>query len=158
MGTILRIAMCFQFMECSLISQLTIKTILPTNLTSISMNKYCTVHPVDIGMSIKELLELMIVELVLLNNILIMISIIYLFKLKVLLSLGLKLMSKSKAIHSILQIQGPTKNLHQTILKECKEMTYFHLEQESTIRISSILNLNFCFQISKIQLITSQRT
>ena len=68
------------------------------------MNKYCTVHPVDIGMSIKELLELMIVELVLLNNILIMISIIYLFKLKVLLSLGLKLMSKSKAIHSILQI------------------------------------------------------
>lgn len=68
------------------------------------MNKYCTVHPVDIGMSIKELLELMIVELVLLDNILIMISIIYLFKLKVLLSLGLKLMSKLKAIHSILQI------------------------------------------------------
>ena len=68
------------------------------------MNKYCTVHPVDIDMSIKELLELMIVELVLLDNILIMISIIYLFKLKVLLSLGLKLMSKSKAIHSILQI------------------------------------------------------
>ena len=68
------------------------------------MNKYCTVHPVDIGMSIKELSELMIVELVLLDNILIMISIIYLFKLKVLLSLGLKLMSKSKAIHSILQI------------------------------------------------------
>jgi hypothetical protein len=68
------------------------------------MNKYCTVHPVDIGMSIKELSELMIVELVLLDNILIMISIIYLFKLKVLLSLGLKLMSKLKAIHSILQI------------------------------------------------------
>lgn len=68
------------------------------------MNKYCTVHPVDIGMSIKELSELMIVEPVLLDNILIMISIIYLFKLKVLLSLGLKLMSKSKAIHSILQI------------------------------------------------------
>ena len=68
------------------------------------MNKYCTVHPVDIGMSIKELLELMIVELVLLDNILIMISIIYLFKLKVLLSLGLKLMSKLKVIHSILQI------------------------------------------------------
>ena len=68
------------------------------------MNKYCTVHPVDIGMSIKELSELMIVEPVLLDNILIMISIIYLFKLKVLQSLGLKLMSKSKAIHSILQI------------------------------------------------------
>ena len=68
------------------------------------MRKYCTVHPVDIDMSIKELLELMIVELVLLDNILIMISIIYLFKLKVLLSLGSKLMSKSKAIHSILQI------------------------------------------------------
>ncbi len=68
------------------------------------MNKYCTVHPVDIGMSIKELSELMIVEPVLLDNILIMISIIYLFKLKVLLSLGLKLMSKLKAIHSILQI------------------------------------------------------
>lgn len=68
------------------------------------MSKYCTVHPVDIDMSIKELLELMIVELVLLDNILIMISIIYLFKLKVLLSLGSKLMSKLKAIHSILQI------------------------------------------------------
>lgn len=68
------------------------------------MNKYCTVHPVDIGMSIKELSELMIVEPVLLDNILIMISIIYLFKLKVLLSLGLKLMSKLKVIHSILQI------------------------------------------------------
>jgi hypothetical protein len=68
------------------------------------MNKYCTVHPVDIGMSIKELSELMIVEPVLLDNILIMISIIYLFKLKVLQSLGSKLMSKSKAIHSILQI------------------------------------------------------
>jgi len=68
------------------------------------MNKYCTVHPVDIGMSIKELSELMIVEPVLLDNILIMISIIYLFKLKVLLSLGSKLMSKLKVIHSILQI------------------------------------------------------
>jgi len=68
------------------------------------MNKYCTVHPVDIDMSIKELLELMIVELVLLDNILIMISIIYLFKLKVLQSLGSKLMSKLKVIHSILQI------------------------------------------------------
>ncbi len=68
------------------------------------MNKYCTVHPVDIGMSIKELSELMIVEPVLLDNILIMISIIYLFKLKVLQSLGSKLMSKLKVIHSILQI------------------------------------------------------
>ena len=68
------------------------------------MSKYCTVHPVDIGMSIKELSELMIVEPVLLDNILIMISIIYLFKLKVLQSLGSKLMSKLKVIHSILQI------------------------------------------------------
>ena len=68
------------------------------------MNKYCTVHPVDIGMSIKELSELMTVEPVLLDNILIMISIIYLFKLKVLQSLGSKLMSKLKVIHSILQI------------------------------------------------------
>lgn len=68
------------------------------------MNKSCIVPPVDIGRSIKVLLELMKVEQVLQDSILIMISTISLLKLKVLQNLDSKLMNKSETIHLTLQI------------------------------------------------------